>query len=254
MTGRRVPYRSRRHSGAAAIIAMMFLVIFSSLGAAMAIVAQGNLKTADTHLKSQRALAAAETGMRFVVYRLDTITGDIRTRDGVIDDTNAPDLWAAAQTALATAMSENPHNIAEPVIAGDVLQIGPIAVGPDAPAFVATFTPHPLADENYDSDYYFRPPFDELDPPVSASAPLDSTWVRVRVVATDGPVSRSIQVDFRIDKKIRFALLTKSRVMIGRNVMIEGPVGSRFLETDLANGHPIQMVSDFSGLASELDV
>ena len=254
MTGRRVSYRSRRNRGAAAIIAMMFLVIFSSLGAAMAIVAQGNLKTADTHLKSQRALAAAETGMRFVVYRLNKVTNDIKTRDGVIDDTNAPDLWEEACAALATAISENPHNITEPTVVGDVLQIGPIAVGPDAPAFLATFTPHPLTDEDYDSDYYLRPPFDELDPPVSASVPLDSTWIRVRVVATDGPVSRSIQVDFRIDKKIRFALLAKSRVMIGRNVMIEGPIGSRFLETNLTNGHPIQMVSDFSGLASELDV
>ena len=60
-------------------------------------------------------------------------------------------------------------------------------------------------------------------------------------------------MDFKLDKKIKFAVLSRSRIMIGRNVMISGPIGSRFTETNLANGHPIQMVSDFYGLDAQLD-
>ncbi len=41
--------------------------------------------------------------------------------------------------------------------------------------------------------------------------------------------------------------------MLGRNVLIEGPVGSSFDEVDLTNGHPIQVESDFRGLLDELD-
>src|SRR5690606_37769435 len=41
---------------------------------------------------------------------------------------------------------------------------------------------------------------------------------------------------------------SKSRVMIGRNVMIEGAIGSRFMDTHLTNGHPLQVESDFRGL------
>ena len=243
--------------GAAAILAMMFLVIFSSLAAAMAIVSQGNLASADTNIKVTRALASAETGMRWITYRLKQVTVDVKTRDGIIDATNAPSLWLETRDALLTALSNEGHSIAEPYAIGDRLHIGPISISADAPTFRAEFTPHPIADEDYDSAYYQRPPYSQMTPAVSNDAPLDATWVRVRVWAVDGNgdsrIGRAVQMDFKIDKKIRFALLSKSRVMIGRNVMIEGPVGSRFAETHIENGHPVQMASDFRGLDPSLD-
>jgi len=49
-----------------------------------------------------------------------------------------------------------PHNIEAPYAVGDTLFIGPIAVAPNAPAFTATMTPHPLVGEDYDSAYYNR--------------------------------------------------------------------------------------------------
>ncbi|MCH2161448.1 MAG: hypothetical protein MK085_06195, partial [Phycisphaerales bacterium] len=52
----------QRH-GVASVLAMMFLVIFSSLAAAMAVVASGNLRTADASLRVSRATSAAETGL-----------------------------------------------------------------------------------------------------------------------------------------------------------------------------------------------
>jgi hypothetical protein len=246
-----------RGGGAAAIIAMMFLVIFSSLAAAMAIVSQGNLATADTQLKATRALAAAETGLSYIIYRLKDVTATVKTTDGLIDASNAPNLWLTTRDTLLHSLTGEAHNLQEPYLVGVGLHVGPIAVGPGAPAFTAQFTPHPIAGENYDGKYYQRPPYNTMTPAVSNTHPLDSTWVRVRVAASDGQgnaaISRGIQVDFKIEKKIRFAILSKSRVMIGRNVMIEGPIGSRFLETHLDNGHPVQMASDFHGLHPDLD-
>lgn len=236
---------------------MMFLVIFASLAAAMAIVSQGNLATADSYHKINRSLAAAETGMKFLSYRINQVATTIKTRAGVIDASNAPALWDELRTALQTSLAHEVHNLAEPTVSGNTLNVGPIAVGPGAPTFTATMMPHPLAGEDYNAAMYQRPPYSQMNPPVSNAAPLDATWIRVRVSAYDGPVghrvTRSIQMDFKLDKKIRFAILSKSRVMIGRNVMVQGPVGSRFMETNLANGHPVQMVSDFSGLDAQLD-
>ncbi len=248
-------YRHRRHRGVAAILAMMFLVIFSSLAAAMAIVAQGNLSTADTHMKVNRALAAAETGMQFIMFRLNEVTANVTTTDGLIDDSNAVDLWNTTRPMLLTALKNELHNLTEPVETGTTLQIGPVTLGAGDPAFTAIFTPHPIANEDYDAAYYNREPYLGLG--VSNANPLDATWLRVRVESSDGPVgqevARGIEMDFKMDKKIRFAILSKSRVMIGRNVMIKGPIGSRFTDTHLANGHPVQMVSDFRGLDSQLD-
>jgi len=88
--------RPARRRGVAAILAMMFLVIFASLAAAMAVVSQGNLRVADTNLKIGRSLAAAETGMNLMVRRLEQVAnGDpfdletfpgIRTTSGLIQD------------------------------------------------------------------------------------------------------------------------------------------------------------------------
>ena len=88
MTGSNTNIRqtNNRERGAAAVLAMMFLVIFSSLAAAMAIVSQGNLTTADSSLKINRSLAAAETGMQFMVYRLNQVTqGDAAVVDSAGD-------------------------------------------------------------------------------------------------------------------------------------------------------------------------
>ncbi len=171
--------------------------------------------------------------------------------------TSAPPLWEEARDKLINQLSGEYHNIEEPYLDGATLHIGPIAVGPNAPTFTATLTPHPLANEDYNSAYYQRPPYSEMTPAVSNSNPLGPEWIRVRVTASDGPVghkiTRSISVDFKITKKIPYAILSKSRVMIGRNVMVDGPIGSSFTETNLKNGHPVQMASDFGGLNDSLD-
>lgn len=236
-------------------MAMMFLIIFGSLGVAMAIVAQGNLSTAEAHIKINRSLAAAETGMQYMIYRINQTAQGVTTTAGVIDSTNAPALWIAARDAMKDEMTDEAHNVEQPVLIGTTLKIGPIAVAPGEPTFEAYLTPHPITGEDYGAPFYQNPPYSELESPPTSGNTLDATWVRVRVVASDGPVGRqvfrSIQMDFKMDKKIRYAILARSRVMIGRNVMIDGPIGSRFLETWLENGHPVQMVSDFRGLDTD---
>ena len=69
-TGPRGAARPGGRRGVASVLAMMFLVIFGSLAVAMAVVAQGNLRTADSSLKVSRAMSAAETGIVFATSRL----------------------------------------------------------------------------------------------------------------------------------------------------------------------------------------
>lgn len=247
---------------------MMFLVIFSSLAVAMAIVSQGNLYTADSQMRINRAQAAAETGLRLIEARINTEALAITTRDGVIDASNGAAMWDQMRARLLASCSNELHNLAEPyefvapyysvpASGGAGLRIGPIAVGPGEPTFTVYFIPHPIAGEDYASAYYQRPPYSQMSPPVSALSPLDASWVRVQVVGSDGPsarpIRRAIQMDFHLAKRIRFAVLSKSRVMVGRNVLVEGPIGSRFMETHLDHGHPVQIESDFRGLQTDLD-
>ncbi len=247
-----------RQRGVAAILAMMFLVIFGALATAMAIVAQGNLATADSSLKINRSLAAAETGLRLMLYEANQAAASVKTRTGLIDGNNAPALWAQVETALDQSLSGNLDNLAEPYETGSALHVGPIALGPGAPTFTATFTPHPIAGENYGSAYYQRPPYSTMTPAVSASNPLNASWIRLSVTGTDSgggsnPITRTINLDIHLQKLIPFAILSRSRVMIGTNVRVDGTIGSTFMEDNLANGHPVQMASDFMGLDPTLD-
>ena len=74
--------------------------------------------------------------------------------------------------------------------------------------------------------------------------------MRVTSQGVDGDITRTLQMDFRIDKKIEFAVLSPNRIMIGKNVLVEGPLGTRYgvgrtSELDTENGDPLVMRSDF---------
>src|SRR5262249_11886241 len=89
-------------------------------------------------------------------------------------------------------------------------------------------------------------------------------YVRVTSMGVDGVIKRTLQMDFKLNKKIQFAVVAPSRIMIGKNVRVEGPLGTRYGlvgtcsdtppgELCSANGDPLVMRSDFYYLASALD-
>ena len=253
---------SRNHRGVSSVLAMMFLVIFSSLAAAMAVVAQSNLRSADSGLKLSRAMSAAETGLVFATRRLATESARFVITKGVVDSPFGDKLWMGTYTssdgtvtisqpsgyntgpgvihAMRDAHNLDGHNIS---VAGapssatiDVEQKRlrvPAAALSDAensPYFILTYT-------------YA----------VAGNTP----YVRVTSVGVDGDIHRTLTLDFKITKKIEFAILSPNRIMIGKNVLIEGPLGSRFgiVEGELnsGNGDPVVMRSDFYYLHDDLD-
>jgi len=266
-------YRLNRNAGRrgiATVLAMMFLAIFGSLAAAMMIVSQSNLQSAETYQHSYRALAAAETGVEFARYRLATIASTVTTDKGAIDADLADALWGqVAATLFLQATTESQFNGSASIDYDEDgnaqrLVLGPVATEStsDAPTFAITLEQHPITGEDYDGAYYQRAPFNVGSGlnaytadgnAVSASNPVAPWFVRLTVLGTDQDVNRSINLDLRIDKKVRYAILSRNRVMIGRNVIIKGPVGSHYTDVDVKHGHPVQMRDNFHGLSGTLD-
>jgi hypothetical protein len=81
--------------------------------------------------------------------------------------------------------------------------------------------------------------------------------VRVTSRGVYGGVASTVFADFRIDKKIELAIISPSRVKIGKNVLVEGALGTRYGvvegELDNADGDPLVMQSDFYWLDPGLD-
>jgi hypothetical protein len=67
------------------------------------------------------------------------------------------------------------------------------------------------------------------------------------------PLTRTISQDFRIAKRHKHAIVSPSRVMIGKDVLVEGPVGISYTDVQFQNGEPLMLKSDFTGLDPSLD-
>ncbi len=249
---------------------MMFLVIFGSLAAAMAVVAQGNLRTADSSLKVSRAMSAAEAGLVFASNRMQNEASRFVVEEGVIDADFAKMLWMGTiDPADVTVLPPTgyPETVPPPpgIIQairdahladrhGLIIETGDGSL-PSIDDVFGILVVQPIALDAAANAPYFRLRYELLQ---------DEAMVRVTSVGYDGHVSRTIQLDYSIDKKIEYAILALSRIMIGKNVLVEGPLGSRYgvfpdtglpnpAELGTDNGDPLVMRSDFYFLDGALD-
>ncbi len=222
-----------------AVIAMMFLMLTATLALSMFSVATVGVAGADNLAQAERARANAESGLRWMAWRMVKMNRP-RTAVGMIDDAEAALLWvsgdryhggtltAAINADLATLMTpaERPC-----VITDNSLTTSRIAVDNLGGAFVITINQHPL----------------------DGGDPLDRRYLRVTSTGCQGQTRRAVFMDFKIDKKIKYAVIGKVPIQLGRNVLVEGPVA---MATTLKpnNQSPIFSLSDFRDLNSSMRI
>src|SRR4051812_26216347 len=98
-------FMSRNRRGAAAVLAMLFLVIFSTLTVAMLSLSTSNTESASNLSDVARAQDAAESGLRFMQYRIMKMQRP-KTTAGNITSTVAASLWPSLQTAISDDFSK----------------------------------------------------------------------------------------------------------------------------------------------------
>jgi len=248
--------RSKRR-GVTAILAMMFMVLFGSLAAAMAIASQGNLQTAQTHLVVTRALGALDTGVRLAEARLKTASNQFRIERGEIDAAFLADLWAGT-------FDSSDGQVLFPD--GNAASIGMMDVLLDLHALDNTVEIEPEYTP-LDSWAVPNPVVLEVNPDGGAVSATQITYIplpdqgAVRAVVTGYAwdymqsrwVTRTAQQDFEVLKRVEHAVLGPSKIMIGKNVQINGSLGAVFEAVDNVEGHPVMIRSDFYGLDPVLD-
>jgi hypothetical protein len=92
-------------------------------------------------------------------------------------------------------------------------------------------------------------------------APLaNGTDIRIIVTGFDFdhmrggvPLTRTISKDFRMAKRIEHSVISPNKIMIGKNVMIDGDLGSTYTDLTFNFGDPMLMRSDFRHLDPDLD-
>lgn len=257
-----MPRRKHARRGVASVLAMLFLVIFGSLAAAMAIVAQGNLRTADSSLKVSRAQSAAESGLVFAQRRLETQTARFVITKGVVDANFALKLWMGNWTSgdgtvnILPATDFNgpasPLGIAAAVRdahLADASAFAPAAEHQGLPEILqdGTLVTEPVRLEQGNDRLWFQLIYEPVE---------NTSNIRVTAIGNDGEIRRTLSMEFKLGKKIEYAVISPNRIMIGKNVLVEGPLGTRYGtnagELTAANGDPLVMRSDFRYLSTAL--
>lgn len=270
----------RSRKGVAAVLAMMFIVLFGSLATAMAIASRGNITTAATHLHVSRAQSAAETGLNVARSRLSEAAARFMISGSNVDQTYGWNLWSGNLGPLGTTSimppatgrldQSTPAGLAEAVAQLHALDQNIVASLGITSTTIANATAG--SGSAYQSTFWVFTPAVALEPRpnVNAEFPLayqvtyaplaNGTDVRAIVTGYDLAYSRSERVisrtivqDFRLSKSVRHAIVSSNRVMIGANVMVTGDIGSRYTGVTFNNGDPLTMRSDFRGKDAVLD-
>lgn len=257
---------------------MMFLVLFGSLVAAMAITSRGNIRTASTHLQVTRALGAAETGLIVARNRLASATSRFVVEESDMSAAFVEALWLGGLGGWGDyAVMDNPDgypdipaSVAEALLFMHSLDAN-IIVASDSDISAPMMTSAwPDADPAiYKSTDWVVTPIVAIEAPVDGGPPpagyqvvyaplANGTDVRVIVIGYDyqenrPPMTRTIMQDFRISKRLDQAVISPSRILIGKNVQVVGDLGARFNAVEFEHGDPLVTKSDFYHIDPILD-
>jgi hypothetical protein len=217
------PVPTRR--GATAVLAMLFLVVAVTLVVGMASTTSLNLQSTRNASVADQALGAAESGLDWFTWRLtqmsrpSTTAGTITT--GVVDT-----LWPSLKTSITNDMLTM-SRVAERPVTSTTNSITTSSVGiGNGGTFQITVERHPL----------------------SAGDTFDGRYVRVTSRGTVGGISRTVAATFKIDKRIPYAVVGRTRIQIGRNTLVDGAMGM----ATASRTPPYLLLSDFMHLDSNL--
>ncbi len=262
-----VKNRTGLRRGWATVPALIMLTVIASITAGISSVSWTNVRSAQAMIAIAKAQAVAESGLSFGSVRLlDEVNRYVIDR-GVISSGLAERLWRGTWTSADGQVEIVPS---EEYVIGSPSGVGIV---------------HSLQDvfSQIDAHWIEVTPEDELLPtigmtdyklevkPISLDATGSSyfrlsyelleneTKILITSVGESDGISRTISMEFDLDKRIDYALVAMSRVMLGRNVLVEGPIGTRYgIEANELNanfGTPLIMKSDFYGIdAAILDV
>ena len=247
--------------GWATVPALLMLGVIASITAGMASVSWTNVRSANAMIAISRAQSSAESGLSFGARRLQSVVNRFVIDQGVIDADLADKLWLGTWSdddGLITVLSPDAYVITTPTGIGiahelldvfdevDLHSVDRVPEDTELPA---------LTDGGYRID--LKPIALDLNPtgPIfRLRFELVSGETKIKITSTgeSNGISRSISMGFDLDKRIDYAIIAMSRLMLGKNVLVEGPIGTRYgidaAELNTEFGSPLVMKSDFYGI------
>ncbi len=214
-------HTGRHHYGIAAVAAMACLVIIGTLATAVATLSQKHVRTSYNNNFAVQARSNAESGLRWMAWKFQKVKMPTTTL-GVIDHEAAKKLWPEIMQNLMTDLASMKKDSlkAAPSIAGDTIHIGPVIAG-NGVEFEIIAGPSP--------DYVDR-----------------AQVIQVKSIGRYRDITRAMTMNFLIQKSMRYSIISKVPVQLGKNTSVEGDVYVAAAPTKANRDHPpIFSISDF---------
>ena len=235
------PTTRTRRRGAVAVVAMLYMLLLTTLALAMYAVANTNVQTSENFNDLMKAHSAAESALRWMDARFQAINRP-KTDKGTITASVANGLWPALRDAIKTDLeSIRGYNGSLLKVfysaAGDKLTTSGLCLDSTTGAVCDIEVRQlSLADGlRYDG------------------SKIDQRWVRVTCTGRYFRATRSVSMDFLMDKKVKFGVMGKVPIQVGRNTIIDGAIGM----STTNKWPPVYVLSDFThfhaGLKTKVD-
>ena len=237
MTSSRKNFVRRGRRGVTALIAMLFLILITTLTLAMFNVAAGNVQTSANFSDLSKAQAAAEGGLRWTAYRFAVMPRP-REMAGTITPAIAANIWsrpAGMRDTLVNSLKQVRDQTGAIITVDSASPNDRVEVVSKVPTDIqgATFTV--VVRQLGPADGY------------------DARFLSVTATGYYRKAVRSVSMTFEIEKRAKFAVVGKVPLQFGRNTLIEGPVGM----VTPTKFPPVLILSDFThfhpGLKSKVE-
>jgi len=211
-------YQKRR--GAALILSMIFVLIFSALAVSMASLSGTNVQIASNQHKVNSALSAAQSGLECGKYIVATVTLD-STGYNYVTDQQANKVWTdlcqhLQSNALGGQWVPAPSRFTDSAGSGDQIVTTPINFGSTGTDFTIRFYRH---DSN-------------------------RRTIKLQSTGTDHEATRKITLDMKITKNadvLNYAIASRGRMWLTGDTTIHGPIFSSWDRPEIS---PFNVTSD----------
>jgi len=182
------PAREKRR-GAAAVISMFFIIVFSALTVSMVSLSDSSVQISANHRKANNALAAAESGLEILRYWLSHVS--------LSGNTPSSELFTEVAESLQNDLTANGLTNITAGYNGSVITI-----------------PSVTLDSSGDQNFSVT------------MTRLDTDTIQADVVGTHGEINRALRTTFRLGERantvFNYGVATKGPLSLAGNIELEG--------------------------------
>jgi hypothetical protein len=245
-TPRRAPRPARHRRGSILIMTLIYSLMFAALASSMVAFSYGNMAVQQAESDANRSLAAAESGMNFLRQQFRNITLPAISEGSIANMPTPSQLWSSTAVegisgnkGIAVALKDALN--ASGAYSSTVLT-APSGTNPlNVPAIVVD----PAGDG---SSFTLSITWDAANPQLPAGALTPAVVLHAKSVGKSGSISRTVSMDFWIQKQLKYAVYSNVAIQVGKNVRVVGDIASTYAGT--GKGPTVQVFSDFHYLAN----